>query len=80
MQTTPARLYRSRRQRMIAGICGGLAHFLGLDPSVVRLGVVLIACLWPPTLLVYLALLVLIPEEPLAPPEPIEPPEPVEES
>lgn len=75
MQTTPRRLYRARHERMIAGICGGLAQFLGMDPSIVRLGVVLIAFLWPPTLLVYLALLLLIPEEPLSTPEPIAPPE-----
>ena len=75
MQTTPQRLYRSRHERMIAGICGGLAQFLGMDPSIVRLGVVLIAFFWPPTLLVYLGLMLLIPEEPLSAPEPVASPE-----
>jgi phage shock protein C len=69
MQTNNRRLYRSRQERMITGICGGLAQFLGMDPSIMRLGVVLIAFLWPPTLLVYLALLLSIPEEPLSQPE-----------
>ena len=31
------RLYRSRRQRMIAGVCGGFAEYFGVDPTVVRL-------------------------------------------
>ena len=32
------RLYRSRNQRMIAGICGGLAEYFNIDPTIVRLG------------------------------------------
>lgn len=30
-------LYRSRRQRMIAGVCGGIAEYFGTDPTLVRL-------------------------------------------
>ena len=33
----PKRLYRSRRNSMIAGVCGGLAEYLNMDPTVVRL-------------------------------------------
>ena len=75
MQTHTQRLYRSRSERMIAGLCGGIAQFENLDPSIVRLLVVLAAFLWPPTLVVYLGLLFIIPEEPLNPPQPPEPTE-----
>ena len=33
----PKKLYRSRSNSMISGICGGFAEYLGLDPTVVRL-------------------------------------------
>lgn len=31
------KLYRSRQNRIIAGVCGGIAEYLGVDPTVVRL-------------------------------------------
>ncbi|MEZ4727847.1 MAG: PspC domain-containing protein [Caldilineaceae bacterium] len=34
---TTKRLYRSRNDRMVAGVCGGLAHYFGIDPTLVRL-------------------------------------------
>ena len=39
----PKRLYRSRRNSMIAGVCGGLAEYLNMDPTVVRLIYVLLS-------------------------------------
>jgi len=42
MSTTPTpatsarRLARSRDDRMVAGVCGGLAEHLGIDPTLVR--------------------------------------------
>ena len=36
-------LYRSRRHKVIAGVCGGLADWLGWDPAVVRIAYVLIS-------------------------------------
>ena len=60
------RLYRSRSDRMIGGVCGGLGKFLGLDPTVVRLLFVLLQFLFPGTLVGYLVLLLIVPEEPTA--------------
>jgi phage shock protein C len=37
MNTGPRKLYRSRQNRVIFGVCGGLAEFFGIDPSIVRL-------------------------------------------
>lgn len=34
------RLYRSRNDRMIGGVCGGLAEYFDIDPTIVRLGFV----------------------------------------
>ena len=69
MSTETRRLYRSQDERMIGGICGGLGEFLGMDPTIVRLLAVLITFMWPFTPLVYLVYLVLmlvIPEQPLS--------------
>jgi phage shock protein C len=36
------RLYRSRRERILGGVCGGIAEYFGLDPSLVRIVAVLL--------------------------------------
>jgi len=43
--TPPAttRYRRSREDRMLAGVCGGLAHTLGIDPIVLRVAVVVLS-------------------------------------
>jgi len=58
------KLYRSRTERTIAGVCGGLAEYFGLDPTVVRLVFVIMFLLGGHGLLVYLILWVLMPEKP----------------
>jgi phage shock protein PspC (stress-responsive transcriptional regulator) len=65
MSVDTRRLYRSRTDRMIAGLCGGLGNFLGMDPTIVRLIVVLITFMWPFTPLIYLVMMLVVPEEPL---------------
>lgn len=67
MSSEKRRLYRSRSQRMIGGLCGGLGEYLGMDPTVVRLIVVLITIFWPFTLVAYLVLMLVVPEEPANP-------------
>ena len=59
-------LHRSRRNKMIAGVCGGLAESLGWDPTMVRLLYVLVSILSAafPGILVYLVLWVVAPESP----------------
>ncbi|QSB15603.1 PspC domain-containing protein [Natronosporangium hydrolyticum] len=57
------RLQRSRNNRMIAGVCAGLADYLRIDPTVVRVGVVVLAFLtWGVVLLGYLVAWLLMPE------------------
>ena len=59
-------LHRSRRNRMIAGVCGGIAESLGWDVTMVRLLYVLVSIFSAafPGLLVYLILWVVAPEAP----------------
>lgn len=37
------KLYRSRKNKMLCGVCGGLGEYLGIDPTVVRLLMVLLS-------------------------------------
>jgi len=58
------RLYRSRRDRKIAGICGGLGDYLNCDPTLVRVAWLLAAFFSAGlALLLYLALIFVIPNE-----------------
>ena len=59
-------LYRSRRHKIIAGVCGGLADWLGWDPTVVRIlyVVISIASVAFPGILAYLILWAVMPKEP----------------
>jgi len=55
------RLYRSRNDKMLAGVCGGVAQYLNIDPTIVRLLAVIIPGFgW----CAYLICAVIIPEEP----------------
>jgi len=57
-------LTRSRRNRMIAGVCGGLANWLGWDPTLVRVLYVVVSVISAafPGILVYLVLWVVMPQ------------------
>lgn len=39
----PKRLYRSDSEKMIAGVCGGIAEYFNLDPTLVRIGYILLS-------------------------------------
>ena len=63
----PARvLRRSRDEKQIAGVCAGIARYLGLDVTLVR---VLMVCLaiWPPAigLVIYVVCWIVVPQDPL---------------
>ncbi len=57
------RLYRSQTEKMIGGVCGGLAEVLDLDPTIVRLVFVLLALLGGHGLLLYLILWIVMPQQ-----------------
>jgi len=58
------KLYRSRKDRKLAGVCGGVGEYMNVDPTVVRVLFVVLAVLGGAGLLIYLALWLLVPEEP----------------
>lgn len=59
----PKRLYRSRRNRMICGVCAGVAEYFNIDPTLVRLGLILFACLGGSGVLGYIIAAIVIPDE-----------------
>ena len=63
-------LYRSRQDRMIGGVCGGLGEYFGIDPTLVRILFVFGAFLGVPgaLALVYLVMLILVPQDQLSEP------------
>lgn len=58
------RLYRSRRSRMIAGVCGGIAEYFGWDPTLVRVAFLVSLLIPGPQAVFYLVAWVVIPDEP----------------
>ena len=60
------RLYRSQRDRVLGGVCGGLGEYLGLDPTIIRLIFILLALLGGHGILLYLILWLVIPPAPVA--------------
>ena len=58
------RLYRSRTDRMVGGVCGGLARYLNVDPTLVRLLAVIGLIFMGGTFWAYVIMWVVIPEEP----------------
>ena len=59
-------LMRVRQGKLIAGVCGGIAKWLGWDPTLVRLGYVVLTVISAgfPGVLIYILLWILMPQEP----------------
>ena len=57
-------LYRSRTNRKIAGVCGGLGEYMNLAPTIIRLIWVLLILCAGTGLLAYLIAALIIPENP----------------
>jgi phage shock protein C len=58
------KLYRSRTNRQLAGVCGGLAEYFTVDPTLIRVLFVVFALLGGPGLVAYLVLWIVVPEQP----------------
>lgn len=57
------KIYRSSRNRIIAGVCGGLAEYLNIDPTIVRVLWVLFMCIGGSGILAYIICALIIPSE-----------------
>ena len=62
----PKRLYKSRTEKQLAGVCGGLAEYIGIDPTLMRLIYIIgtIMTGFIPGIFVYFVLAIIAPEEP----------------
>jgi phage shock protein C len=56
------RLYRSTTQRMIGGVCGGIAEYFNIDPTLVRLGWLLLVPVFGSGIFAYIICAIIIPE------------------
>jgi phage shock protein PspC (stress-responsive transcriptional regulator) len=60
----PRRLYRSREDRWIAGVCGGLGRFFGVDPMPIRIAFIILSLWQGIGVLLYLIMILIVPDEP----------------
>jgi phage shock protein C len=69
MMNEPKKLYRSRDDRMVSGLCAGIGKYFGIDPTVVRV-IVTVASILSGGLpiIIYLVLIMVVPEEPISGP------------
>ena len=63
MAHRPERLVKSRTDRMIDGVCGGIAQYFSIDPTLIRISWVLLALLGGAGIILYIAAMILIPSE-----------------
>ncbi|WP_028506034.1 PspC domain-containing protein [Ruminococcus sp. FC2018] len=61
--TEQRRLYKAKNNRILFGVCGGIGDYFGVDPNVIRIGTVLLACTGT-GLVAYIAAAILLPEKP----------------
>lgn len=62
----PKKLYKSRRDKKICGVCGGFAAYFGIDPTVIRLVWAICALFACAGLVAYFVAAIVMPEEPTA--------------
>lgn len=58
----PKKLYRSKTNRMICGVCGGIGEYLNIDPTIIRLLTILLAFTGG-GILAYIIAAIVIPDE-----------------
>jgi phage shock protein C len=64
----PRKLYRSRTQRMVAGVCGGLAEYFNLDATLMRVLFLVLAVVGGSGLVIYLVMWIIVPDANKVPP------------
>lgn len=58
------RLYKSNKNKVLCGVCGGIAEYFHVDPTLVRLGWIVFCALGGSGLLAYIIAAVIIPNDP----------------
>lgn len=64
MAKQPKRLYRSKKDKIIGGVCGGIAEYFNIDPVIVRVIAVVLAFMWGFGILAYIIAWIIIPQNP----------------
>ena len=59
------RLYKSNREKMLDGVCGGIAEYFDLDPTVIRLAWVVFCAMGGCGILAYIIAAIVIPRNPV---------------
>lgn len=61
--TTHGRIHKSATDKKICGVCGGIAEWLGVDPTIIRIAWAVLACGWGTGILLYFICAFILPEE-----------------
>lgn len=56
-------LHKSKSKKMIAGVCGSIAEYFSIDPTLVRLGFVALSCAFGGGIVAYIIAAIIMPEE-----------------
>jgi len=64
MPKQPKRLYRSKKDKIIGGVCGGIAEYFNIDPVIVRVIAVVLAFMGGSGILAYIIAWIIIPQNP----------------
>ena len=59
------RLYKSNQNKVLDGVCGGIAEYFNIDPTLVRLGWVVFCALGGSGLLAYIIMAIIMPSRPI---------------
>jgi phage shock protein C len=58
----PRKLYRSQNQRMLAGVCGGLAEYFNVDATLIRVLFLVLAVFGGSGLVIYVVMWLIVPD------------------
>ncbi len=60
------KLYRSRRNRVVSGVCAGLGKYLNIDPIIIRIVFIIFTLIHGIGILIYIIMWIITPEEPIS--------------
>ena len=52
---------KKSNNKVICGVCGGIANYFGIDPTIVRILVVILSCIWGSGIIIYIAAALIMP-------------------
>lgn len=65
MESEPKKLYRSRKQKVVAGVCGGLGEYFEIDPILFRLAFIVLTVIDGVGILAYIVFALVVPKSPV---------------